>query len=81
MRHVYELPSIPKVVQELIENFNSKSADHVNEQINSGTDTQTIMSGLPEELTASLALNTYKLFEQLQNFTNSVDDIDELLAA
>ena len=58
-----------------------KLAVHIHQQLNSDADPQNIMSELPKELTTPLSIDTFKLFEKLNEVTDSVDDIDELLAA
>ncbi|MCG8669238.1 MAG: HDOD domain-containing protein [Pseudomonadales bacterium] len=58
-----------------------KLAVHISSQLEAESDLQGVMADLPKELTNMLNVDTYKLFEQLEQLTDSVDDIDELLAA
>lgn len=51
------------------------------QQLDEGTEPKTIISELPENLTSALVLNSFKLFEQLEQFMEAEDDIDEMLAA
>ena len=49
--------------------------------LDAGIEPKAIVSDLPEALVSSLVLNSFKLFEQLEKFIESEDDIDEMLAA
>lgn len=51
------------------------------QRLDEDTDPKTIISELPEDLASTLVLNSFKLFEQLEQFIAAEDDIDEMLAA
>ncbi|MBA56781.1 MAG: signal transduction protein [Pseudomonadales bacterium] len=56
-------------------------ASTIAERLNDDVDSKAIISALPEKLTSALTLNSLGLFEQLERFRETEDDIDEMLAA
>lgn len=56
-------------------------ADSILQHLDEDIDPKTIVSELPDQLTSALALNSFKLFEQLEQLAQTEDDIDEMLAA